>query len=250
MRPRTSSRREASTPTSDAWQPSSWWLPWSVSSSTPSESAAEPPGQTTERHDATHPFDTAASIRRTGVCQLAARPTAKRSNCRKNLGQSHVARSEFRDRRHTEELHGPSHLTSEDLSCPIDPPFAAGHEPVEVRASDQGRAGAEGSRRDDVAASHHSRVDPHFGPVADCIKDVGQDPYRNGGTIELAASVVGHHDGVGPCVDNASRIIDGLNPLDDERTVPEGPEPFEVGDRHRWVEELVRNLAESAVGGR
>src|SRR5665213_76938 len=176
MRLRTSSRREASTPTSDGGQPSSWWFPWSVSSSTLSQSAADRSARTTERQDATHPFGTDTSVRRTGLCQLRTRPTAKRSNRRKDLRQSDVARLELGDRRYAKELHGPAHLTSEDLGRPVDSSFAAGHQAVEVGASNQGRAGAEGSRRDDIPARHHSRVDPDFSPVADCIKDVGQDP--------------------------------------------------------------------------
>ena len=52
---------------------------------------------------------------------------------------------------------------------------------------------------------------------------------------------------IGTRIDNGAGIVDGLDALDDQRTVPGGSQPGEIGDRRRWVEHPRGEFGDGAV---
>ena len=161
-----------------------------------------------------------------------------------------MARLEFTDRPDAEELHRPTNLSSENLSRAVDPSSAASHEPAKIRSSNQGRAGAESNRRDDVSPRRDAAVDPDLGPGTNRIQNVGHQAQRGRGSIKLATAMVGQHDCVRAHVGDRRASSTVWVPLMIKGPLPEGPQPFQVGNRHRWVEELVRQLAKGSSRGR
>src|SRR5699024_4659664 len=103
---------------------------------------------------------------------------------------------EFVDGGDLEEFHGAYDLFGEDLDGSVHAWAAAGHEAVEVGAADEGEVGAQGDGGDDVGAVHDAGVEDDLDVVADFAGDLGQQVEGDGGAVELAAAVVGQHDGI------------------------------------------------------
>src|SRR5262245_43895986 len=73
-----------------------------------------------------------------------------------------VARLQLSDGTDAEQAHGALDLVGQDVDGPVDAATAAGHQAVQVGPSDQGEAGAEGERGDDVGAVHDAGVQVHL----------------------------------------------------------------------------------------
>ena len=75
--------------------------------------------------------------------------------------------------------------------------LAHGGEAVEIGAADQAAARAERQRLQHVLPGAHAAVEQYLDAVADGIGDARQRRDGRGRAVELAAAVIGHHDGVG-----------------------------------------------------
>ena len=157
-------------------------------------------------------------------------------------GKPHVLGCQVSDAGRTEQAHRPRDLTRKDVRRPVNAPLTAGHEPVQVGASDQDEISAERHAGDDVRTIRHARVDPDLGSVPDLGHDFRKQPQRHWRTVELTSAMVGQQNHVGARVSDQPGIGDGLDSLDDQRAGPHGPEPGEVVDRHGRVEQLVHEL--------
>src|SRR4051794_30215944 len=105
--------------------------------------------------------------------------------------------------------------------------LARGRERHEPRATDEAGAGAERAGLDDVLPAPYAAVEQHLGAVADRLDDARQRIERRRRAVELAATVVRDVDGVRATTDGLGRVARRQDPLDDERPVPEAPEPVE-----------------------
>src|SRR4051812_38113423 len=161
--------------------------------------------------------------------------------------QAYTVPAEVLDPRDSQQRHGARDLALEDRRGAVHAAFTAGHQAVQVGPADQGRAGPEGYRRDDVAAGEDAAVDVHLGAVAHRVDDTGQHLERRGRAVELAATVVGHDDGVGTGVDDGARVGDGLDPLDHQGSGPRGPDPRQVVEPRGGVEHLRDQLRDRAL---
>ena len=89
-----------------------------------------------------------------------------------------------------EEAHGASDLLGQDLNCAVDSGSPAGHETVEVGASDQGEACSEGDGRHDVGTVHDAGVQMDLSVPADLAYDTREQPERHGSPVELPTTMV------------------------------------------------------------
>src|SRR5699024_6484886 len=126
---------------------------------------------------------------------------------------------------------------------------SAGHEAVEVGAADEGEAGAEGDRGDDVGPVHDAGVQGDLGVGAYLAHDLGQQVERDRGAVELAPAVVGQHDAVDPEVGQAPGVRDVLHALDHELAGPQLPDRGEVVVVDGGVHRRVQQLTDRAAGG-
>src|SRR5450759_2648263 len=104
-----------------------------------------------------------------GALRLSSRCFARGSRCdgiRCRLSQRHqtgelsdVAGFELVEGGDAEQLHGATDLARQDLNRAVDTLAPAGHEPVEVRASDESEARAHCYRCDDVSPVHDAGVE-------------------------------------------------------------------------------------------
>ena len=148
---------------------------------------------------------------------------------------------------HAQQLQGAGDLCRRMSAARCTPALAAGHQPVEVGAPDQRRAGAERHGGDDVAAGEDAAVDVDLGAVADgsttagsCSSGVGarsswRPPWLETTTASAPASTTAR----------ASSTV--RMPLTTSGPVPGGPQPGEVGDRRGRVEDPVDQLGDGAV---
>src|SRR5665213_4414848 len=105
-----------------------------------------------------------------------------------------MVRPELGHAAHSQELHGPTNLPDKNFSRPFDARLTAGHEPVQVRSTDERSLGAERHSSNDVSTTHDACVHPDLGARTDCVDDFWDEPQRNRGTVELTATVIGQHD--------------------------------------------------------
>src|SRR5689334_23827102 len=75
---------------------------------------------------------------------------------------------------HAQQRERAGHLGPEDVCSPLHTAFTAGHQSVEVGAADEGGAGPQGHRGDDVAAGEDAAVDVHLGTVTHRVHRAGQ----------------------------------------------------------------------------
>ena len=112
-------------------------------------------------------------------------------------GEPHALGCQVSDAGRTEQAHGPCDLARKDFGRPVHAPLTAGHEPVEVGASDQDEISAERHADDNVRTVGHARVDPDLGPVPDLGHHFREEPQRHWRTVELPSAVVGQQNHVG-----------------------------------------------------
>ena len=148
---------------------------------------------------------------------------------------------------HAEQRKRRRDLVQQDVGRPRHSALATGHQPVEVGASHQCRRRPERHGRDDVAARPDAAVDVDLCPVGDGVDHRGQRLQRCDGPVELASAMVRHHDAVRSRVDDGPGIGGGEDALDHERSVPDGAEPRQVGDRRGRVEQAAGQLGDGPL---
>src|SRR5699024_11078380 len=96
-----------------------------------------------------------------------------------------MARFELVECGNSEQRHGAGDLGAQDLDGAVHALAAAGHEAVEVGASDEGEVGAEGDGCDDVRAVHDAGVD-HDGRLGtDLAAHLWKEVERHRRAVEL-----------------------------------------------------------------
>src|SRR5699024_4159476 len=144
--------------------------------------------------------------------------------------------------------HRAHHLLGQDLDGAVHARAAAGYEPVEVGATDQGEARAEGHGGHDVRAVHDAGVDADLGVGTDLARDLGQQMERDRGTIELAPAVVGQDDPVHAQVGERLGDLERLDPLDHELAGPYAADDLEVLEADGGIHRGVQQFAHGAAG--
>jgi hypothetical protein len=148
--------------------------------------------------------------------------------------------------RHAEQSHGAFHLIGQDLDGAVDTGLAAGHQPVQVGATDQREPCAHRDRRDHVGTGHDPGVEHDLDVAAHLGDHLGQQVERDRRPIELSATVIRQQDAVDPEVGDRSRVGDRLDALDHELARPLRPDPRQVVERDRRVEHRVQEFGDRA----
>ena len=137
-----------------------------------------------------------------------------------------------------------------------------GPEAPQVRPADHHGPRAEGERLHDVAAAPHAAVEQHLDLVADRLGDVGQQPDRGRGAVQVVPAVVGHRDRGDARVDGPLGVVDPGDALEHERARPTataarrrpprtaGPSASTARRRRRTSARARRRPAGSARSGR
>ena len=128
------------------------------------------------------------------------------------------------------------HVVLQDVSGSLHPPLSARHEAVEVGPAHEGRPRAARNGGDDVGAGQDPAVDVDLGAVPDRVDHLWQHLQGCGGAVQLASSVVGDDHRIGAGRDDGAGVVDRLDALDDQRAVPGGPQPRQVGHGQGRVE--------------
>ena len=118
------------------------------------------------------------------------------------------------------EGHGDVHFVVEDFQRAGDTCFAVGAEAVDVGAADEYAACTQCQGAQDVLAAADAAVHPHFDIVSDGGNDTGQGADGGGGAVELAAAVVGYHDGGRAAFHGGFGVFRLHNAFDDEFAAP------------------------------
>ena len=134
---------------------------------------------------------------------------------------SNMLGSEFVNRLNLQQLHGAADLLRKDLNGLSYASFAAGHEAVEVCATDEGELGAHRESCDDIGTVHDARVHSDVEVLAHLADNLGNEVEGHGSAIELSTAVVGQDDAVNTKVCELLGVFNVLNTLDHELAWPD-----------------------------
>src|SRR6185312_6213991 len=157
-----------------------------------------------------------------------------------------MAGFELFERGDAEQTHRARELGAEDLDGAVDTLASAGHEAVEVGATDEREPSAEGNRGHDVRPRHDAGVEQDLGVLADLAHDLWQQMEWDRRTVELPATVIGEQDAVDTHRRKRAGVIQVLHALDDELAWPLLLDPGEILKGHRGIEHGVEQFGDRA----
>ena len=127
-------------------------------------------------------------------------------------------------------------LGAEEADRGVNASLAGGAKSVEVGASPHSGRGSEGDSFHDVAAATDAAITDQLDTITDGIGDVGEKCNRGGRAFELATTVVRKCESIHTEVGCDLCVLDALDSLDHDWSVPLGAELFEVRPAEGCVE--------------
>ena len=145
------------------------------------------------------------------------------------------------------ELHRTFNVSGENIGGPLHAVLPTGHEAIQVCPTNKRCTRPEGDCCNDVTAVHDSTVHIHLCIRTDRVDNRLYEEQRRGGAVELAATVVREYDSIRTQIDHTPGVLDRLDPLHHDRSIPLITEPHKIIEVERWVEETIRRVSDSAT---